>query len=302
MIERKIGRIHKSLSGFYEIVSEGDRYISRAKGLFRHQKIKPLVGDWVTFEIDFDHMDSDQRLVEVHDRKNHLLRPPIANVDAALVVTSMLEPNFSYNLLNNYLVALEMADIEPIIILTKLDLLEDDPSPEFLDWKQIQASYQKIGYPVFTVNPNQDLGEDVMTVFEEDKTYVVMGQSGAGKSTLLNRLLPEAKIETGSISQSLNRGRHTTRQVALYPYQGALLADTPGFSSLDLTHIDKYKLQMAYPEIYQARIGCKFSSCLHINEPKCQVKDLVHQGMIDASRYQHYVDLYHQIDTKKPKY
>ncbi|WP_034907286.1 ribosome small subunit-dependent GTPase A [Eremococcus coleocola] len=301
-IELREGRIYKSLSGFYYIWSQGQVFTSRAKGLFRHQKIKPLVGDWVTFEYNSEDDLSDHRLTEIHTRKNQLVRPPVANVDFAMIVMSLVEPDFSFNLLNNYLLTVEINHIVPIILLSKYDLFIQEVEDSQSKLMHIIELYQSLGYKVVMIDHTQNLKAIFESIMQPEAVYVIMGQSGVGKSTLINHLIPDLNLETNQISQSLNRGKHTTRDVQLYDFKGALIADTPGFSAMDLTMIDKYDLGNYYPDLAEASKGCKFSSCLHINEPKCQVKADVAAGKIDASRYNHYVNLFKQIDQKKINY
>lgn len=283
--------------------SNEQSYITKPKGVFRHQNIKPLVGDRVLFEWNPADEISEGRLVEILPRKNEFIRPSIVNVDEAIVVMALIEPEFSYSLLDSYLVAVEAERIQPKIVLSKYDLLVEKIGFQAAS-EQVQAIvdlYQAIGYRVYTVG----LDETIYHQIQEDiqaGTYVVMGQSGAGKSTLLNHLLPNVEIETAEISQSLGRGRHTTRDVKLYPLNGALVADTPGFSSLDFAHLEKEDLAACYPEIWNVGQKCKFRSCQHLEEPGCFVKEAVQNGKIAESRYQHYVQLYQRIEQRRPIY
>lgn len=297
------GRIYQSLSGFYSVwTSEGD-WVAKPKGLFRHHKQKPMVGDWVELEVDPEDRASEGRIMEILPRKNALLRPPVANVDTAMVVMSLVEPDFSYNLLDTYLVAVDTYDIQAWLILSKYDLLVQQEGSQgaqaFVE--EIKAIYQGIGYPVSVLGGQpgqyQQLAQDI-----NQGVYVVMGQSGAGKSTLLNGLLPDSQIETAEISSALNRGRHTTREVTLYPFREAFLADTPGFSSLSLDHIPREDLAQYYPEVDSRSHQCKFRSCLHLQEPGCAVKEAVEEGDISQQRYQHYVGVMTHLDQVKPQY
>lgn len=297
------GIIYQSISGFYYVWSQGRSYVSRPKGLFRHTKEKPLVGDRVIVEIDPNDAQSEGRLIEIEERKNKLIRPSISNVDYALVVTSLVEPEFSFNLLDQFLVGVESFNIEAIVILTKYDLLVEKKGEEAAQsqLKDISAIYSKIGYTV-KVFKNDQASMDEIALEIKEGIHVVMGQSGVGKSTILNYLLPKAKIETAEISQSLNRGRHTTREVTLYPYNDGLLADTPGFSAVDFPHLEKEDLQYCFPEIQAASVYCQFRSCLHLKEPKCEVKNRVSNGEIVQSRYDNYVQLFKKIEERKPMY
>ncbi len=302
--EIKKGIIYHALSGFYYVWADGESYTTKPKGLFRHQDEKPLVGDYVDIEIDHVNQESEDRLVHIHPRENMLVRPPIANIDHVLIVVSLVEPAFSYNLLDTFLAVFEGQHIEPIIILTKYDLLEEELGQDEAQEKvaEIESLYQdNIGYQVLVIDGSQkayDAVKEIMT----DGVYVVAGQSGVGKSTMINGLLPDLNLETAEISSSLNRGRHTTRSVTLYPFGDGLLADTPGFSSLEIIDIEKEELQYAFPEIAEAANQCKFRSCVHINEPKCHVKASVENGEIAESRYKNYLALYQKIENQKPSY
>lgn len=297
------GIIYQAISGFYYIWSDDHSYVTKPRGNFRHQKMKPLVGDYVVFEPLADQEEAVGRLIEILPRQNALIRPPVANVDYALVVTSLKEPDFSYNLLDYFLVFVESHGIQPIIILTKADVLVDelghDQAQDQLD--QIRATYQASGYDLIVSDKSHEGLEAVKNLIQEG-IYVVMGQSGVGKSTLLNQLIPAAEIETGAISQSLNRGKHTTREVTLYRYHQGLIADTPGFSAVDFSGIAKEDLGQYFPEIQQASRDCRFRSCLHLKEPGCQVKALVDQGKISKRRYQNYQQIFDKLQAQKPRY
>ena len=298
----KRGLITQSLSGFYQVLSEGNFYVTKPRGNFRHQQVKPLVGDWVQFEPATSE-DEIGRLIEVEERRNQLIRPSVANVDYALVMMSLVEPDFSYSLVDQFLVSVELHGIQPVLLLSKYDLLVEAVGEQqaAVQVAQIRATYEKIGYTVHIVTPNTQGVEQVKALIQ-DGIYVVMGQSGVGKSTLLNQLLPHETIETGEISQYLNRGRHTTREVTLYPLNQGMVADTPGFSALDFETIEKEDLAQYFPEIWRASAHCRFRSCVHLEEPGCAVKALLEQDELAPSRYQSYVQLYQKIEQRKPVY
>ena len=299
----KTGIIYQAISGFYYVWSEGESYATKPRGNFRHQQMKPLVGDVVQFEVDEADSTSNSRLIEIQERYNQLVRPTVANVDYAFVVTSLIEPDFSYNLLDYFLVSVEANHIEPLILLTKFDLLLEQKGQ--VEAKrlvnEIKKVYETIGYTVIVLD-GSDQSVEKLTEQIKAGLYVIMGQSGVGKSTLLNRLLPEAKIETAAISDALNRGRHTTREVTLYRFNKGMLADTPGFSAIEFASLEKEDLAACFPEIAAASEGCKFRSCLHINEPGCQVKQLFEEGNIAPSRYQNYLQIFERIEQRKPVY
>lgn len=287
------GQIIKALSGFYYVASEDEIFQTRARGNFRNRKITPLVGDEVIFESS---NQTDGYLLEILPRKNELVRPPVANVDQGVVVTSLVEPNFSYNLLDRFLVTLEYEGIEPIIFLTKADLVKD-----LAAIKAIEETYQAIGYHVITSKAE---GEDLLELqrYFPERITVFMGQSGAGKSTLLNRIVPELALETGVISESLGRGKHTTRHVELLPICDGLVADTPGFSSIDFLEIEAVELPKLFPDFLAVASNCRFRECMHLNEPDCAVKQGVAANEIAETRYKNYVQFLEEIENRRPVY
>lgn len=287
------GKITKALSGFYYVENSSGLYQTRGRGNFRKRKITPLVGDNVIFESS---NQTDGYLMEILPRRNQLVRPAVANVDQGVVVTSLVEPNFSYNLLDRFLVTLEYELIEPIIYLTKVDLLENKTLIE-----EIRTTYEKAGYLVIVATENTDSLEAIKSTFNQHLT-VFMGQSGAGKSTLLNRIVPGLALETASISESLGRGKHTTRHVELIAIAGGLVADTPGFSSIDFITIEAKELPKQFPEFVEVAHDCRFRECSHVNEPNCAVKAGVEKGEIAVTRYENYLQFLGEIENRKPMY
>ena len=296
------GQITKALSGFYYITDENDVvYQTRARGVFRKKGITPLVGDYVKFESE---NQEEGTLIEVKPRKNELARPPIANVDIGVIVSSVTHPNFSAQLLDRFLVMLEYKYIDPIIYISKLDLADEQSVEEIERYKTI---YEKIGYPFITLNvaETEDLKKEIKQTFTnyfEDKLAVFIGQSGAGKSTLLNFLNPAFDLITAETSKSLGRGKHTTRHVELLPLLGGLFADTPGFSALNFADIEKEELSDCFPEMRKLSPDCKFRGCLHQNEPKCAVKDAVKTDEVAKSRCENYLQILTEIQNRKPMY
>lgn len=288
----KQGIIQQSLSGFYDILADDQIYRTRARGNFRAKKIKPIVGDRVEFE--------DGYLLRVLPRKNELVRPPVANVDAAVVVTAAKKPAFSTNLLDRQLIALAAQKIIPIIYFSKTDLLSDD---EYDQLAKVVDGYRKIGYQVFFERDAFAEKElDHLKSILKGKIVTMMGQTGAGKSTLLNHLAPDLELATGEISTALKRGRHTTRKVSLLNVAGAWIADTPGFSSYETFDMTVEDLPQLFPEMKEIGRQCKFRGCLHLKEPKCAVKDAVKNGIIMKSRYDNYVQFHNLIANQKPDY
>ena len=237
--------------------------------------------------------------MEVYDRKNELVRPPIANVDLALVVFSVKEPDFSPKLLDRFLSVIEMNEIEPVIVLTKMDLLTEAES-ETLATKI--NYYREIGYKVIETSSKQQSGLEAITDLVQDQIVVICGQSGVGKSSLLNTIDQSLDIQVNEISKALGRGKHTTRHVELHKLCGGLIADTPGFSSLDLDQLEPIDLAQSFIEFYKLSDQCKFRGCLHENEPRCAVKEAVEKGEILSTRYEHYLQFLIEIKSRKPKY
>ena len=287
----KVGIIVKLIAGSYTIKDEnGNKIILKPRGVFRHRDIAPKVGDIVNFD--------DDLITEVKPRKNDLIRPPVANVDQAILIHAAKEPNFSFNLLDRFLILVEKEDILPIIIVTKIDLLQDVELKELKN----NLSYYEEFYPVYYTSVKDETSLKVIEQVLENKTSVFAGQTGAGKSSLLNVLDINLKLETGEISKALGRGRHTTRHSELIDIYGGLVADTPGFSKLDFEGIEASLLQAHYPDFVKLSSGCKFRGCTHLNEPKCAVKDAYKDGKILKSRYENYQLLYQEISEQKKRY
>ena len=291
------GQIRKALSGFYYVYYQGETYQTRGRGNFRNRNLTPLVGDFVEFESGNMQEGVVQELLE---RRNEMVRPPIANIDLGVVVTSAIEPDFSTRLLDRFLVTLENKGIEAVIYITKTDLIDDDT---YQHLKQYQHYYESIGYTVYlpTNNEKEQTIQDLCGHFANHLT-VFMGQSGAGKSTLLNTISPDLVLKTAAISTALGRGKHTTRHVELIPLYDGLVADTPGFSAVDLAEIELVDLRELFPDFVQVQEQCRFRGCIHHKEPGCKVKELVDEGTIAQYRYDNYVQFYDEINQRKPDY
>lgn len=291
------GQIRKALSGYY-YVYDGQQLIQcRGRGVFRNRGESPLVGDMVEYTMETE--GSDGTIQKILARQNELVRPPIANIDQGILVFSVKEPNFNTILLDRFLVVLESFHVHPIICLTKMDLLDPEERKEL---QQYIEDYQSMGYTVLQTYKDEEELVGRLQPILKGKTTVLAGQSGVGKSTLLNTLIPDLNLKTGIISQSLGRGKHTTRHVELIEVCDGLLADTPGFSSFDFDEIEKEELGACFPEMAKIADDCKFRGCLHLKEPKCAVKAAVEAGDIRDYRYKHYEQFMQEIMDRKPRY
>ena len=290
MINMQQGRIIKIISNQYTIQNEKEEIIAKPRGKMRQHEA-PVVGDFVEYE----KIEDSYRIHKVLPRTNRLLRPAIANVDQALIVTSLKDPDYSCHLLNRLIFLVGLAGVKPVICVTKLDLL-DQPEEILADLEK----YKKAGYDVVFSNPGSDDKE--LQEILNGKVSVLCGQSGAGKSSLLNRLNPDFELQTQAISKALGRGKHTTRQVTLIQVADALIADTPGFSSLDYEITNVEDLNKAFPELRRLSRLCKFRSCTHTHEPSCAVKDAVESGELWQSRYDNYLQFLSEIENRRETY
>lgn len=290
------GRIMKALSGFYYVKNQEGTFQCRGRGLFRKKKLTPLVGDQVIFTAD---NQTEGYITEILPRKTELVRPPIANIDQAIIAVSAKEPNFSTILLDRFLVLVASNGLEPVIFVTKIDLLNHGEEEEIDD---LVKTYRSNGYRVMKLTTKQTLDYEAIHPILVDKISVIAGQSGVGKSSFLNALDSDLQIKTDEISNSLGRGKHTTRHVELLEVAGGLVADTPGFSSLEFDQISLEELPDCFPEFLSRKSNCKFRGCMHINEPKCAVKNAVNEDQIADFRYQHYLQFYQEIQSRKPRY
>lgn len=270
------GKIVKIISNDYTVLSNNNYYICKSRGKFRNMKITPLVGDNVIFD------EKNRYIMEIKPRTNQLVRPYVSNISQVFIIASTKHPDLDLNLLDKLLVMIEFNNIKPIICFTKLDLLNKE---ELDNINKIRDYYIKIGYKVLY---NNEL-DNIKALFKDNIT-VFTGQSGAGKSTLLNRLDIKLNIETNDISEALGRGKHTTRHTELIDMFEGLVADTPGFSSLDLTSMTKEDIRDNFIEFNTYRSKCLYRDCMHIKEPieECEIKRQLDNNIL-RSRYENYI-------------
>ena len=278
------GRILKATGGFYYVLSDAVLYECRARGLFRKSGVSPLVGDWVEIEETGEEKGYVTRIL---DRKNSLIRPPLANLDQLFLVVSVADPQPNLLVLDKLIAIAEHKKIEPLLIVTKTDLGE---------WETLAALYEKAGFQVFCTGLDQDSDLAMLRRSMEGKISAFCGNSGVGKSSLLNRIDSRLDLSTAQISQKLGRGRHTTRHVQLYPVSGGgYIADTPGFSSMDLERYEvilKEQLQYCFREFGPHLNQCRFTGCSHTKEKGCAVLAAMKEGEIASSRHDSYCTLY----------
>ncbi len=290
----KTGKIIKGIAGFYYVNCETadgmQLYECKAKGAFRKDKVKPLVGDDVLLQVlsEEKKLGSIQRILP---RKNMLIRPEVANVDQALVVFAMAEPEPNLNLLDRFLVMMEKQGIETLICFNKQDIVSGDTE------RRLTSVYEQCVNRVLVVSSKENAGVQEVKKLLEGKTSVLAGPSGVGKSSMLNRIYPEAASKTGAVSGKIGRGRHTTRHSELFCIGNATyLLDTPGFSSLRLPEIEKEELRKYFTELNPYEGRCRFFGCTHTHEPGCCVKEALEQGKISSVRYENYVQMYSELE------
>ena len=288
------GKIIKGIGGFYYVVCEnGVTYECKAKGVFRNRKIKPLVGDNVEIEI----LDAEKNLGNIEDilpRFNWLNRPAVANVDQTVIIFAVSAPAPNFNLLDRFLINMEQHEVPTIICFNKIDL------EGFRQSEDICRSYTKSGYEVLFISAESGYGINTLEAVIKGKTTVFAGPSGVGKSSTLNSLFPDANVQTGGLSEKIQRGKHTTRHSELmFVDDDTYIMDTPGFSSLYTEGIEAEDLKLYFPEIAAYTGTCKFNMCNHISEPGCLVKEAVGDGRISKMRYEDYVMIYNDLKEKR---
>lgn len=289
MVELK-GIILKSTGGFYYVEAANGVYECKARGIFRKKNNSPKVGDRVTITVPTDGYCS---IEEIHPRKNTLKRPPLSNIDILVIVVSTTEPAPNALVIDKMTAAAVDNDIEPVVVISKTDLKSAE---------DLLAVYKTAGIKAFSYSSSQPASADEIKAYLKGKIAAFTGNSGVGKSTLLNTLYPDLELQTGEISEKLGRGRHTTRTVELFKTDGGYVADTPGFSTVDLERynmIDKDNIKFCFPEFKDYLTECQFTSCSHTCEKGCAVLKAVEEGKISKSRHDSYVAMYNEVKDIK---
>lgn len=275
------GEIIKVISNDYTVKVNDKKIVCKARGLFRNKNITPLAGDYCTID------EKNKLIIEILERKNELHRPPVSNIDIAVIVVSTYSPDFSNKLLDKMISIIEYNNIEPVICISKSDIYMSKEIEEYINY------YKKIGYRVFF---NTEITE--LKKYLNNKRIILTGQTGVGKSTLLNKLDNSLNLKTDEISKALGRGKHTTRAVEFYEIESFLIADTPGFSSLDFKDMRKEDIRDTFREFNSSRDKCQYSDCMHIKEDKCFIKDLVDKKIILKERYEDYLDFIKEKESE----
>lgn len=290
------GKIIKGIAGFYYVhVSKKGIYECKAKGIFRKENIKPLVGDDVVIEIT-DARDFEGNIMEILPRKNALIRPAVANIDQALLIFALTKPEPNYNLLDRFLIMMRQQGLTCVLCFNKKDISDQS------ERKRIAGIYENSGCQVMFVSAMKKEGIDELMGVLRNKTTAVAGPSGVGKSSIVNCLQKDRKMETGAISEKIERGKHTTRHSELITItEHTYIMDTPGFSSLSLFDLEKEKLKEYYPEFAPYEERCKFMTCAHIHEPVCGVREALDNGHISRIRYDNYVAFYEELKEKEKR-
>lgn len=293
------GKIIKGIAGFYYVYSEegpdkcGKIYECKAKGVFRKENIKPLVGDDVRLDV-LEEERAAGNIVEILPRRNQLIRPAVANIDQALVIFAIVKPEPNFNLLDRFLIMMEQQGLSSIICFNKQDIATGEEK------EGLRRAYETCGYQVLFVSARENEGMEDLKALLHGRTTAVAGPSGVGKSSIINCLNPEAGMETGDISKKIARGKHTTRHSEIIAlHEDTYIMDTPGFTSLKLFDMEKEELQGYYPEFAQYEAYCRFTGCSHISEPGCGVKEALEDGKISRMRYQNYKILYRELQEKR---
>ncbi len=298
------GKILKGIAGFYYIETIDEKiYECKAKGIFRKDNIKPLVGD----DVEIDIIDEEKKLgniTEILPRRAQLLRPPVANVDQAVILFAIVKPNPSFNLLDRFLIMMRGQNLPVIICFNKQDIATKEEQEELIE------AYEKCGYKVLFISVKEEKGLDELKSLLKGKTTTLAGPSGVGKSSLLNKLVPDADMQTGELSKKIERGKNTTRHSELFYVKelsddegfDTFVIDTPGFTSLEMRDVTTDNLMQYYPEFEEYEPECRFGGCSHIAEPDCGVKRAIEEGKISKVRYENYKVLYSELKNARPDY
>lgn len=288
------GIIIKGIAGFYYVhIQEQGIFECKAKGVFRKEQKKPLVGDQVTI----DCIDEEQKkgiIIQIHSRFNRLIRPAVANVDQVLVVFSMTKPTPNFNLLDRFLIMMQQEDLPVVICFNKEDLVS------FKECEYVERIYSNACKEVIFSSAQNEEGIERIKKCLYGKTTTIAGPSGVGKSSIINLLQSGIVMEIGAISEKIARGKHTTRHSELLTInENSYIMDTPGFSSLGLFELEKEELHRYYPEFLEYEQECKYNSCSHIHEPQCAIKEAVEKGLLHSVRYENYKLLYRELQEKR---
>lgn len=290
------GRIIKGIAGFYYVYVEGcGVYECKAKGVFRNRKVKPLVGDRVEIQV-IDEAEHKGNMEEILPRTSELIRPAVANVDQAMVIFAAAKPKPNLSLLDRFLISMEQKEVPSIICFNKIDEASEE------ELQRLKEIYGGCGSGLLFISARYEQGVEEIRDLLRGKTTTVAGPSGVGKSTLINLLVPDAEMETGQISQKIDRGKHTTRHSELFRVEeDSYIFDTPGFSSLELMGLEKEELRYYFPEFTPYEGSCRFQGCVHGQEPGCAVKEAVEQGKINRERYESYRLLFGELQEKEKR-
>lgn len=280
------GKIIKGIGGFYYVKTEQGLIECKARGKFRHRDMKPIVGDDVEILVQ---NNGKGVIEEINERFSQLIRPTVSNVTQAFVVFAIKNPDINFDLLNRFLVLCEHNNIDVVVCLNKVDLVSDE------ERELVKSKINEIGYEVLFINAKKGIGVELLKEKLYNNVSVLCGPSGAGKSTLINTLTEKYHMETGEVSEKIGRGKHTTRHSELIDVQDGYIVDTPGFSTLEVTFIDKEDLRYCFPEFLDYNNSCKFRGCLHYKEPNCAVKVAVDNGKINNYRYEFYIKTLEEI-------